>query len=85
VNPFEQAARERKTARLVEVADRTATEGGLSPHDPAHAAGILGAWRNAPPVYWARLAVLAGCRPPSDETRAAVLAVFERRAQRRAS
>lgn len=79
MNPFEQARREEKVSRLLEAADREATRGGLVPLDPAHAPGILDAWKRAGREHFAQLAVLAAVHPPSDVTRAAFLARLESR------
>ncbi len=64
-NPWEEAARLRKVAALLEALDAEAERlDQARPAGPAQA-GVL---RSAPREQWRAVAKLAGCNPPSPET-----------------
>lgn len=79
-NPYERIGRLNKVHHLVNAIDQLAraTGGWIDAHGDAH--GIANVLRGWTAEQWACCAVLAGCRPPSAETRAAVVAVYRERA-----
>jgi formylmethanofuran dehydrogenase subunit A len=68
---WERERRAQKLSKLLDAADRVVREGGLDPH--YHAAGIYESWTKAQPEHFARLALLAAVRPPSEVTKLAFL------------
>jgi hypothetical protein len=80
-NVYEREARASKLAKLIDAADRETTRGGLHPFH--HAREIAEAGGRATPAHFARLAVLAGVRPPSPVTIAEFLGAMQHRAEAR--
>lgn len=85
-NPHETQAREIKTAKLVVAIDDMLKSGMrelFGDHEPQdldpHALSIAQVLRRWPESEWAAFAVSCGIRPPSEKTRKAVIACFERR------
>jgi hypothetical protein len=77
INPWEAAGRERKVLRLVEAIDRG--EKALDLNDTELCvASRLETWTDE---EWEVAAKIARVNSPSPETRAAVIAVYERRAE----
>ena len=76
-NPFESAARTRKTAALVKQIDIWAMKVGIDPlGDAVRFAELL---ESLTDVEWLGLAMLADVRPPSHETRRMVVATISER------
>jgi hypothetical protein len=85
MSPFERAARGQKVMLLVGFIDRSAVDHGVDPL--ARPDRVLEALTKMNAAGWAKAAAKAHVNPPSDETIAAVRAVYERRLElaRRAS
>lgn len=77
-NPFEERGRDAKVGKLVAYIDNGSAKRGWDPHRSAdNIARIL---RSMDAASWATMAGKAGSNEPSDLTRAAVVAVYEKRA-----
>jgi hypothetical protein len=77
-NPWEEAARERKTAHLVLAADDLARHSGVT------LSVLIASMESWGDGDWTKLALAAGQKPPSSETRALVLGRLRARAARQA-
>lgn len=80
MNPYKERNRAKKVARMVEVIDGLVRRDGRDHHREAGA--MVPALRDQEPLWWRQVAINAGVEPGSDETIAAVIAVYERRAAR---
>jgi adenosine deaminase len=79
MNAYEQVARGRKVDALVDHLDKTMARIGFDPHREANlVAAVLR--ELSPESMWTTYAEAIGQRKPSPTTRAAVIAVYERRA-----
>lgn len=80
MNLHEERARARKTTALVDAIDEHCRGAGLDPYGNAREiAAMLAAW---PDWVWNTLAVGCGQYPPSETTRALIVARVLSRAQR---
>jgi len=83
-NPFQQAARAKKTLKLVEHFDREMLVNGLDPF--VHSIAMVTMLRDqTSEAQWRIHATLCGQRPPSDDTKKSVINAYERRAEAFAS
>jgi hypothetical protein len=79
-NSFERVARMAKVTRIVRELDyQLRLAGGDPNHDPARVVAMLVGW---PEQNWKKLAIVAGAKPPSDITKAAIIADYQARAAR---
>lgn len=82
MNAFEERARSSKAFVLVDVIDEQCRAAGLDPYSDALEIGaMLAEW---PEAVWTMLAVGCGQYPPSETTRALIVARILSRAARRA-
>lgn len=71
-NAHEERARSAKAFALTDAVDRHVRAAGLDPYaDAAEVAAMLQGW---PDAAWRQLAIGCGQRPPSDVTKALVIA-----------
>jgi hypothetical protein len=79
MNSFEFAARAMKVHSLVDEIDRLCRRSDVDPIEHADDVGrMLAAW---PDHAWAQVALACGKRPPSDETKALVVARYVSRVE----
>lgn len=76
----EDRARDLKVFRLMTEIDRQARLKRLDPHT-GHAAHIAEVMAACDSQQWAKLALLAGTKPPSEKTRQLVVRRYRERAQ----
>lgn len=75
-NPYQDAARARKVARLVDFITAN-VQRAAADYGAAETAAFL---RQQAPTWWAEIAKAAGVHKPSAETQSEVVRAFERRA-----
>jgi hypothetical protein len=75
-NRHEHAARQLKAYRLVAEIERL----GSQLTEQCGATGLVSWAHTLTEEQWSKLAICAGCKPPSEKTRALVIEALERRA-----
>jgi hypothetical protein len=78
-SPFEQAARNEKVAAITEAVDAYARSQDVNPY--LHAERIARLVSTFNKTHWVELCRRAGCNLPSELTVAAVIRIYERRAE----
>lgn len=81
--PYERAARVLKLGKLERAVDLLARRAlKRDPHEPVVAYALTKTLATWTPAHWARVAVCAGTRPPSDTTIKELIEVYAQRAGR---